>query len=130
MADMMNKDIVRCGARQGDEIGQPRNLREAHAMSEKHPRTSSQCAGNQMLARRGHLVLLRRTLAKQFYFISGGCANYRTMYVFCRHRDIVIGGSVQDGNESELANSDDDWVFRKIIENTRNVFDGRPRQCI
>ena len=85
---------------------------------------------NQMLARRGHLVLLRRTLAKQFYFLSGGCANYRTMYVFCRHRDIVIGGSVQDGNESELANSDDDWVFRKIIENARNVFDGRPRQCI
>jgi hypothetical protein len=37
---------------------------------------------------------------------------------------------VQDGNESELANSDDDWVFRKIIENARNVFDGRPRQCI
>ena len=71
---------------------------------------------NQMLARRGHLVLLRRTHAKQFYFLSGGCANYRTMYVFCRHRDIVIGGSVQDGNESELANSDDDWVFRKIIE--------------
>jgi hypothetical protein len=85
---------------------------------------------NQMLARRGHLVLLRRTLAKQFYFLSGGCANYRTMYVFCRHRDIVIGGSVQDGNESELANSDDDWVFRKIIENARNVFDGRPRQCM
>jgi hypothetical protein len=85
---------------------------------------------DQMLARRGHLVLLRRTLAKQFYFLSGGCANYRTMYVFCRHRDIVIGGSVQDGNESELANSDDDWVFRKIIENARKVFDGRPRQCI
>ena len=85
---------------------------------------------DQMLARRGHLVLLRRTLAKQFYFLSGGCVNYRTMYVFCRHRDIVIGGSVQDGNESELANSDDDWVFRKIIENARNVFDGRPRQCM
>ena len=57
---------------------------------------------DQMLARRGHLVVLRRTLAKQFYFFSGGCANYRTMYVFCRHRDIVIGGSVQDGNDIRI----------------------------
>ena len=58
----------------------------------------------------GHLVVLTRTLAKQFYFFSGGCANYRNMYVFCRQRDIVIGGSVQDGNESELASSDDDRI--------------------
>jgi D-amino-acid oxidase len=84
---------------------------------------------DQMLARRGHLVVLRRTLAKQFYFFSGGCANYRTMYVFCRQRDIVIGGSVQDGNESESTSSDDDRVFRQIVENARNVFDGHPRQC-
>jgi glycerol-3-phosphate dehydrogenase len=84
---------------------------------------------DQMLARRGHLVVLRRTLAKQFYFFSGGCANYRTMYAFCRQRDIVIGGSVQDGNESESASSDDDAVFRQIVENARNVFDGHPRQC-
>ena len=84
---------------------------------------------DQMLARRGHLVVLRRTLAKQFYFFSGGCANYRTMYVFCRHRDIVIGGSVQDGNESEGVTSGDDWIFRRIRENAQNVFEGRPRQC-
>jgi glycine/D-amino acid oxidase-like deaminating enzyme len=84
---------------------------------------------DQMLARRGHLVVLRRTLAKQFYFFSGGCANYRTMYVFCRQKDIVIGGSVQDGKESESASSDDDGMFRQILENARNVFDGRPQQC-
>ena len=82
-----------------------------------------------MLARRGHLVVLRRSLAKQFYFFSGGCANYRTMYVFCRQRDIVIGRSVQEGNESESTSSDDDGVFRQIVENARNVFDGHPRQC-
>jgi D-amino-acid oxidase len=84
---------------------------------------------DQMLARRGHLVVLRRTLAKQFYFFSGGCANYRTMYVFCRHRDIVIGGSVQDGNESEGVTSSDDRIFHRIRENAQNVFDGRPQQC-
>ena len=84
---------------------------------------------DQMLARRGHLVLLRRTLARQFYFFSGGCANYRTMCVLCRQRDIVIGGSVQDGNESEGASSNDDAMFCRIRENARNVFEGRPRQC-
>jgi D-amino-acid oxidase len=84
---------------------------------------------DQMMARRGHLVLLRRTLPRQFYFFSGGCVNYRTMYVFCRQRDIVVGGSVQDDNESESASSDDNRIFRQIVENARNVFEGRPRQC-
>ena len=84
---------------------------------------------DQMLARRGHLVVLKRTLAKQLYFFSGGCANYRTLYVFCRHRDIVIGGSVQDGNESEGITANDDAVFLRIRENAQNLFDGRPRQC-
>jgi glycine/D-amino acid oxidase-like deaminating enzyme len=84
---------------------------------------------SKMFARRGHLVILRRTVAKQFYFFSGGCANYRTMYVFCRHRDIVIGGSVQDGNESEDVSPNDDAVFRRIRDNAQNVFNGRPREC-
>jgi D-amino-acid oxidase len=30
---------------------------------------------NQLLARRGHLVIVRKTQTKQFYFFSGGCAN-------------------------------------------------------
>ena len=51
------------------------------------------------------------------------------MYVFCRQRDIVIGGSVQGGNESESTSFDDDGVFRQIVENARNVFDGHPLQC-
>ena len=83
----------------------------------------------QILARRGHLVVLRRTLPKQFYFFSGGCENYRTMYVFCRHRDIVIGGSVQEGNESEDVNPKDDVVFRRIRENAQNMFKGQLREC-
>jgi hypothetical protein len=40
---------------------------------------------NDVIAKRGHLVVLRRTLPRQFYFLSGGCANGRVMYVFCRH---------------------------------------------
>ena len=30
-----------------------------------------------VIARRGHLVVLRKTLPKQFYFFSGGCWNGR-----------------------------------------------------
>ena len=44
-----------------------------------------------VIARRGHLVVLRKTLPKQFYFFSGGCWNGRIMYVFCRQNDIVVG---------------------------------------
>ena len=44
-----------------------------------------------VIARRGHLVVLRKTLPKQFYFFSGGCGNGRIMYVFCRQNDIVVG---------------------------------------
>jgi FAD dependent oxidoreductase len=84
---------------------------------------------NQLLARRGHLVILRKTQAKQFYFFSGGCANHRTMYVFCRQADIVVGGTVQDVNESETPGPEDETIFRRIRENARNVFDGQPRQC-
>jgi hypothetical protein len=32
-----------------------------------------------VVAKRGHLVVLRRTLPRQFYFLSGGCANVRVL---------------------------------------------------
>lgn len=36
---------------------------------------------DKMVARRGHLVVLRKTHPKQFYFFSGGCWNGRIMYL-------------------------------------------------
>ena len=57
-----------------------------------------------VIAKRGHLVVLRRTLPRQFYFFSGGCANGRVMYVFCRHKHIVVGGTVQVRRDSEAIN--------------------------
>jgi hypothetical protein len=39
---------------------------------------------NDVIAKRGNLVVLRKTLPRQFYFLSGGCSNVRIMYVFCR----------------------------------------------
>ena len=83
----------------------------------------------QMTARRGHLVILRKTSHKQFYFFSGGCANYRAMYVFCRQHDIVVGGSVQAENDSETRTPEDDAVFGRVCDNARNVFAGLPAAC-
>jgi D-amino-acid oxidase len=84
---------------------------------------------DQLIARRGHLVILKKTLAKQFYFFSGGCSNRKTMYVFCRQNDIVVGGTVQEGNDSETLAPEDDAIFRRICDNAQKVFDGRPAEC-
>jgi glycine/D-amino acid oxidase-like deaminating enzyme len=83
-----------------------------------------------VVAKRGHLVVLRRTLPKQFYFFSGGCGNRRIMYVFCRHRDIVLGGTVETGNDTEDIMESDRARFDRILANAQAMFDGRPRDCV
>jgi len=83
-----------------------------------------------VIAKRGHLAILRRTLPKQFYFFGGGCLNGRSMYVFCRHSDIVVGGTVQRGNDSEALIESDRAIFDRILNNARAVFDGRPADCV
>jgi len=82
-----------------------------------------------IVAKRGHLVVLRRTLPKQFYFFSGGCGNRRIMYVFCRHRDIVVGGTVETGNDTEGVMESDRARFDRILANARAMFDGRLKDC-
>lgn len=83
-----------------------------------------------VIPKRGHLVVLRRTLPKQFYFFSGGCGNRRNMYVFCRHEDIVVGGTVQTGNDAEAIIEPDRPRFDRILENARAMFDGRLAECV
>jgi len=83
-----------------------------------------------VIPKRGHLVMLRRTLPKQFYFFSGGCGNRRNMYVFCRHHDIVVGGTVQTGNDTEGIGEADRARFERILENARAMFDGRVGDCV
>ena len=83
-----------------------------------------------VIARRGHLVTLSKTLPKQFYFLSGGCWNGRIMYVFCRHNDIVVGGTVQAGNNSEAIGESDRAIFERILSNARAMFDGRIVDCV
>lgn len=82
-----------------------------------------------VVAKRGHLVVLRRTLPKQFYFFSGGCENRRNMYVFCRHSDIIVGGTVQTGNDTADIIEADRSRFERILENARAMFDGRVADC-
>jgi D-amino-acid oxidase len=83
-----------------------------------------------VIAQRGHLVILRRTLPKQFYFFSGGCWNGRIMYLFCRHTDIVVGGTVQRGNASETIGDGDRLTFERILANARAMFEGRVLDCV
>ena len=85
-----------------------------------------------MIARRGHLVALQKTMLRQWYFLSGGCANddQIIMYVFCRANDIVVGGTQQDGNDSTTVGPDDMPIFKRIIENAAAVFGGDVSHCV
>jgi glycine/D-amino acid oxidase-like deaminating enzyme len=78
---------------------------------------------------RAHVVVLRKTLPKQFYFFSGGCANQVISYVFCRQDDIIVGGTVQPGNESTVADEQDALTFQRLLANGRQIFGGRPAAC-
>ena len=85
---------------------------------------------NNVIAKRGHPVLLKKTHPKQFYFFSGGCWNGRIMYVFCRHNDIVVGGTVQRGNDSEAIIEPDRATLERILNNARAMFDGHIAECV
>jgi hypothetical protein len=64
------------------------------------------------------------------HFFSGGCWNGRIMYLFCRQNDIVVGGTVQRGNESEAITPADEAAFERILSNARAMFDGRLVDCV
>jgi glycine/D-amino acid oxidase-like deaminating enzyme len=83
-----------------------------------------------LVPQRGHLVVLKKTDPKQFYFFSGGCTNPVICYVFCRQEDIVVGGTVQSGNDSSARDVADDSVFQRLLENARQVFGGHPAACL
>jgi hypothetical protein len=52
------------------------------------------------------------------------------MYVFCRHHDIVVGGTVQTGNDAAGISEPDRARFARILENARAMFDGRVADCV
>lgn len=83
-----------------------------------------------LVPQRGHLVLLNRTKKRQDWFFSGGCANGVLAYVFCRHDDIVVGGTLQTGRGEPTAGPDDGPVFDRILANARGLFAGHPDSCV
>ncbi len=85
---------------------------------------------DKVIPQRGHLVVLQKTDPKQFYFFSGGCSNRVTSYAFCRQDDVVLGGSVQAGNDSLTIGEADDAIFKRILSNSRLLFGGKPRACV
>jgi hypothetical protein len=48
------------------------------------------------------------------------------MFVFCRHNDIVVGGTVQVGRDSEAISEQDRASFERILGNARGLFEGHP----
>lgn len=83
-----------------------------------------------LIPQRGHNIVLKKTDERQHYFFSGGCANWVVAYAFCRQDDIVIGGSIQPGKDSAVATPDDDAIFRRLLDNGRELFAGRPSACV
>lgn len=85
---------------------------------------------DKLVPQRGHNVLLKRTDERQFYFFSGGCKNWVISYIFCRQDDIVVGGTLQKGNDALTRTPDDDRIFKQLLENGRAMFDGRTDACV
>ncbi len=83
-----------------------------------------------LVPQRGHNVLLKKTDERQFYFFSGGCANWVIAYIFCRQDDIVVGGTIQKGNDSLARTDDDDRIFKQLLVNGRAMFDGHVDACV
>ena len=83
-----------------------------------------------MVAKRGHLAILQKTDERQFYFFSGGCADQTIAYVFCRQHDIVVGGTIHDGDDSETLTDHDQEVCRQLLKNAQALFEGRTGACV
>ena len=52
------------------------------------------------------------------------------MYVFCRHNDIIVGGTVQRGSDSEAIIEQDQATFERILSNAQAMFEGRPADYV
>lgn len=85
---------------------------------------------DKLIPQRGQLVALEKTHEKQFYFFSGGCSNKVISYAFCRQDDVVLGGTVQAGNDSTTIGPDDDAAFQRLLSNSRKLFGGEPATCL
>ena len=82
-----------------------------------------------MKPKRGHLIVLRKTLARQFYFVSGGCSLNEISYVFCRQNDIVVGGSVHTDDDNASFTPADEQECQRILGKAEALFAGDIAKC-
>ena len=82
-----------------------------------------------MVPQRGHLVLLKKTDERQFYFFSGGCSNFAISYLFCRQEDVVVGGSVFPNDDTPGVVESDAPHHERLLKNSRLLFGGPSDTC-
>lgn len=87
-------------------------------------------ADDELLAHRGHLVVLRNPPRLKYLF-SGGCTNDVISYVFARQNDIVVGGTLMNDERDAFDATDgkDAAICDVLLKNAQEVFAGRPEAC-
>lgn len=83
----------------------------------------------QLVPQRGHLMRLERTLPEQDWLFGGGCQNRVIAYAFCRHDDIVLGGTWIPGDDRDERLPEDLAIGREVLANVEALFGGRPDAC-
>ena len=83
-----------------------------------------------VIAQRGHLVALQRTDEGQDWLFGGGCANGVISYAFCRHDDVMIGGTWGLEDDHPTIRDDDPPAFARVRSNGRTLFAGAPEACV
>jgi len=85
---------------------------------------------DKMVPKRGLVVRLPNEKQRFNYFFSGGCQNGKISYLFARQTDLLIGGTVETGQDSEVLSDRDREVCNRLIDNIDRVFKGQSNQCV
>lgn len=85
----------------------------------------------QLVGRRGHLVRLQNP-GKLDYMLNSWCGDAPIRYLFARHDDIVIGGSLQNPNGRDgfdAADSGDTAICERLLRNARALTEIGGTRC-
>jgi D-amino-acid oxidase len=85
---------------------------------------------DKMVPKRGLVVRLPNEKQRFNYFFSGGCQNGKISYLFARQTDLLIGGTVESNQDSEVLSDRDREVCNRLIDNIDRVFKGQSNQCV
>jgi len=83
-----------------------------------------------LLGQRGHLLVLDLDAVDGLdYLFGGGCENEVISYLFCRQKDLIVGGTFLVGEDETRLLASDDPVFERVWDNAGRVLGGRPETC-